>query len=143
MHDRRRDLHARITEAIERLAAERIAEQSERLAHHALRGELWEKAVAYLHQAGQLASARSANREAVKFFEQALAVLQALPESQSTLEQAFNVRLEQRPVLSHLGEIRQTRERLREAEALAGKLNDDSPTRPGLGPHDEHPLAAG
>src|SRR5262249_25123019 len=33
MQDRRRDLHARITEAIERLATERIAEQSERLAH--------------------------------------------------------------------------------------------------------------
>jgi predicted ATPase len=51
LQDRRFDLHARITEAIERFAAERIAEQSERLAHHALHGELWEKAVTYLHGA--------------------------------------------------------------------------------------------
>src|SRR5438477_7871156 len=29
------------------LAAERVAEQSELLAHHALRAELWEKAVGY------------------------------------------------------------------------------------------------
>ena len=52
LHDRRRALHARITEAIERLAPGRVAEQVERLAHHALRGELWEQAVAYLRRAG-------------------------------------------------------------------------------------------
>ena len=52
LHERQRALHARITEAIERLSTERVAEQAERLAHHALRGELWEKAVAYLRQAG-------------------------------------------------------------------------------------------
>jgi predicted ATPase len=46
LHERQRALHARITEAIERLSTERVAEQAERLAHHALRGELWEKAVA-------------------------------------------------------------------------------------------------
>jgi predicted ATPase len=37
LHERQRALHARITEAIERLAGERTAEQAERLAHHALR----------------------------------------------------------------------------------------------------------
>ena len=70
LQDRRRDLHARITEAIERLAAERVAEQSERLAHHALHGQLWERAVAYLRQAGLRAMACGANREAVPYFEQ-------------------------------------------------------------------------
>jgi predicted ATPase len=38
LHDPQRALHARIAEAIERLAPERVAEQTERLAHHALRG---------------------------------------------------------------------------------------------------------
>jgi predicted ATPase len=81
LQDRRRDLHARITEAIERLAAERIAEQSERLAHHALRGELWEKAVAFLRKAGLRARARGAHREAVHYLEQALGTLRHLPET--------------------------------------------------------------
>ncbi len=72
LHDRQRALHARIAEAIERLAPERVAEQAERLAHHALRGELWEKAVAYLRQAGLRAMARAANREAIAHLEQAL-----------------------------------------------------------------------
>ena len=52
LQERRRALHARITDAIERFSVERVVEQSEQLAHHALRGELWEKAVAYLRQAG-------------------------------------------------------------------------------------------
>src|SRR5262249_60877080 len=67
LQDRRRDLHARITKAIEQLAAERIAEQSERLAHHAQHGGLWEKAVAYLRQAGLRAMARGAHREAAPY----------------------------------------------------------------------------
>jgi predicted ATPase len=54
------------------------------LAHHALRGELWNEALAYLRQAGEQAVARSAYREAVAAFEQALATIQHLPESHAT-----------------------------------------------------------
>jgi predicted ATPase len=57
LHDRRRALHARIVEAIEALYPDRLAEQVERLAHHAFRGEVWEKAVTYLRQAGAKALA--------------------------------------------------------------------------------------
>ena len=52
-----------------------MAEQVERLAHHALRGEVWDKALAYCRQAGEKALARSAHREAVGYFEQALSAL--------------------------------------------------------------------
>src|SRR5204863_7839264 len=38
----RRLLHARIVQAIEALHADRIIEHVDRLAHHALRGEVWE-----------------------------------------------------------------------------------------------------
>jgi tetratricopeptide (TPR) repeat protein len=41
------------------------------------------------------------------------------------LEQGFEIRLELRPVLSELGEVRRLLERLREAEALSETLNDD------------------
>ena len=51
------------------------------LAHHALRGELWDQAVTYFRQAGEQAVARSAYREAVAAFEQALEAVQHLPES--------------------------------------------------------------
>jgi predicted ATPase len=60
LHERRRALHARITEAIEQLAPERVAEQVERLAHHAVRGEQWGKALSYCRQAGAKAVSRAA-----------------------------------------------------------------------------------
>jgi len=44
LQERRRALHARIVEALEALTGDRLAEQVERLAHHALRGEVWDKA---------------------------------------------------------------------------------------------------
>jgi len=40
LQSRRRTLHARIVQALEALAGDRLAEQVERLAHHALRGEV-------------------------------------------------------------------------------------------------------
>src|SRR5262249_51965312 len=63
--ERRRTLHAHIVEALEALAGDRVAEQVERLAHHALRGEVWNKAVTYCQQAGARANDRAAFREAV------------------------------------------------------------------------------
>jgi tetratricopeptide (TPR) repeat protein len=86
-----------------------------------------EKAVHYLRQAGGKAAARSAPQDARVWFEQALGVLEALPESPSTLEQGFDIRLELRLMLMNLGELRPALERLREAESLAERLNDDRP----------------
>jgi predicted ATPase len=78
---------------MEALYGGRLAEHVEQLAHHALRGELREKAVHYLRQAGDKAAARSALQDARAWFEQALGALEELPESQGTLEEAFEIRL--------------------------------------------------
>src|SRR5207248_10787347 len=116
--ERRRDIHARVVDAIEQLYTDRLGEQVERLAHHAMRGEKREKAVHYLWQAGGKAVARSALSDARTWFEQALGVLDALPRSRAALEQAFEIRLELRRVLRQLGEGRKILECLPEAEAL-------------------------
>jgi tetratricopeptide (TPR) repeat protein len=123
--EQRRVLHCRIVDAIEQLYPDRLIEQVERLAHHALHGEAWEKAVRYLRQAGSKAEARSAPHEAKVWLEHAIATLQRMPESRFSLEQAFDVRLQLRPVLAQLGEPQAMLERLREAEILAEQLNDD------------------
>ena len=99
LQERRRALHARIVEALEALAGDRVAEQVERLAHHALRGEVWDKALTYCRQAGEKAMARSAHREAVGYFEQALSALPHLPEQRDTLEQAIDLRFALRAAL--------------------------------------------
>jgi class 3 adenylate cyclase/tetratricopeptide (TPR) repeat protein len=91
--ERRRALHAALVGAIEHLHADRLDEHVERLAHHALQGQLPDRAAAYLHQAGARAAARYANREALTLFEQALPVLSQLPESPETLARTTDVRL--------------------------------------------------
>jgi class 3 adenylate cyclase/tetratricopeptide (TPR) repeat protein len=125
LQDRRRELHARIVDALERLHPERIGEETERLAYHSARGHLREKAVHYLRLAGVKAAARSALPEALAWFEQALEALAEVPESRPTLEQGFDIRLEMRPVLSQLAEQRRAFERVVEAQALAERLDDD------------------
>src|SRR5262249_9929694 len=93
LQERRHALHARIVVALEALPPERLAEHVERLARHAVRGEVWDKTVAYCRQAGEKAMARSAYREAVGYFEQALSALTHLPEQRATREQAIDLRL--------------------------------------------------
>ena len=124
LHDRRRILHARITAALEQLAPERAAEQAERLAHQALRGELWDKAAAYLRQAGLRAMARAANRLAIAHLEQALGALRRLPESRETTELTIDIHLDLRNALLPLGEWARMGEHLHEAELLARALGD-------------------
>ena len=124
LHERRRALHARIVEAIEALHPDRLVEHVDRLAQHALRGEVWPKAVAYLRQAAAKAVARSANREAVDCLEQALDALGHLPQTSETREQAVDLRLELHAPLMGLGQIERLLDSLREAQPLAGALGD-------------------
>jgi class 3 adenylate cyclase/tetratricopeptide (TPR) repeat protein len=124
LQERRRPLHARIVEALEALVGDRVAEQAERLAHHALRGEVWEKALTYCRQAGEKALTRSAYREAVGSFEQALSALPHLPETRDTREQAIDLRLALRSALLPSGDSGRILAHLREAEALAVAIDD-------------------
>ncbi len=122
--ERRRGLHARIVEALEALARDRVAEQVERLAHHALRGEVWDKALAYCRQAGEKNMARSAYREAVGAFEHALSCLRHLPETRGTHEQAIDLRFALRTALFPSGDLGRILAYLHEAAVLAAALDD-------------------
>jgi class 3 adenylate cyclase/tetratricopeptide (TPR) repeat protein len=124
LQDRRKALHARIVGAIERSYPDRLTEHVERLAHHAVRGEMWGQAVTYLRQSGAKALARSANREAVACFEQALTALQHVPETRERLEQAIDAHFNMRTALLPLGELERIFGCLREAERLARTLDD-------------------
>jgi predicted ATPase len=124
LQERRRVLHARIVDAFEALYADHLAEQVERLAHHALRGEVWRKVLAYCRQAGEKALARSVYREAVGYFEQALSALQHLPETRDTREQAIDLRLALRTALIPLSDRGRILAYLHEAESLAAALDD-------------------
>jgi len=117
-------VHARLVVVLEALAPDRATEQVERLAYHALRGEVWDKAVAYCQQAGARAYDRAAFREAVASFEQALQALTHLPEDSDTRGLAIDLRLAVGTPLSQLGEHGWCLALLAEAEALARALDD-------------------
>jgi tetratricopeptide (TPR) repeat protein len=112
-------------EALEGLHADRISENTERLAHHAVQADLRAKAVHYLRRAGLKAAARSALPEARAFLDNALELLQGLPEARTELEQAVDIRLDLRPILAASGESRLVLKRLSEAEILAQRLADE------------------
>jgi len=119
---RRRELHARIVDAIETIQSDRLIEHVEILANHSVRGKLWDKAVLYLRRAGAKAAARSAHEQAVAYFEQALEILPSLPKSVERTEQAIDLRLDLRNSLHPLGDFGRILEHLSEAEALAQTL---------------------
>jgi class 3 adenylate cyclase/tetratricopeptide (TPR) repeat protein len=125
LQDRRRALHARTVEALERLYPERLGEHVERLAHHAVRGEAWVPAVAYLRQAGTKATERSAYGQAMASFEQALDVLRHLPEGREQTEQACDLHLDASGALIPLGELARSTSHARQAEALAKAIGDE------------------
>ena len=126
LHDHKSLLHARIVSALEESAAEISHDHIEKLAHHAFNGQLWEKAVPYLTDAGTKAVSRSSFRHAVLRFEQALQALSHLPETRVNLKHAIDLRIEMRNALFILGEFRQGLERLEQAKAAAILLNDQS-----------------
>ena len=122
--ERRRGLHARIVEALEEFSGDRAAEQVERLAHHAMRGEAWDKALAYCRQAGEKAMTRSAFQEAVTWFEQALVASQRLPMQRDLLAEGIDLRINLDRAFLALGDPKRGFDYLREAAALAEELDD-------------------
>jgi class 3 adenylate cyclase/tetratricopeptide (TPR) repeat protein len=124
--ERRRVLHARLVEALETLTPDRVGEHVQRLAYHALRGEVWEKAVTYCQQAGARAYDRAAFHEAVTACESALQALAHLPEPTATGVLAIDLRLALARPVRALGEHRRRLALLDEARAIALALDDQA-----------------
>ena len=116
--------HARIGARLARGFGEHAGEMAAALAMHLVRGRMLPQAVPYLRQAGDNAMARSAHREGVGYFEQALMALTQLPEQPDRREQGIDLRLALRSALQPSGDYRRILTYLREAEALAVALND-------------------
>jgi class 3 adenylate cyclase/tetratricopeptide (TPR) repeat protein len=122
--ERRRVIDGRVVTTLEGLYPEPTAEQIERLAHHAFRGEQWDRAVRYCREAGVRAFARSAHRVAVHYFDRALVALGHLPRTVATAELAIDLRLDLRYALMPLGEFPRVGEHLSEAGNLARETGD-------------------
>ena len=124
LHDRRTSLHSRVVTALEEATGTSSYDHLEKLARHAFQGELWDKAVNYLGQAGTKAVNRSANREAADCYRNALTALQHLPQGDVSLRRELDLRLDLRNPLFLLGEFEELHRNLRQAEMLAESLAD-------------------
>ncbi len=117
--------HRRVGEALEALQAGNLEPHYLALGTHFRDGEVWDKAVDFFRQAGLRATARSASREAVACFGQALDALQRLRESPDATRLAIDLRLDLQSGYILLGELSRMLESLREAEPLAKALGDE------------------
>jgi class 3 adenylate cyclase/tetratricopeptide (TPR) repeat protein len=124
LRDRRTVLHAKAARSLEALAAGRLDEHVERLADHAEKGAIWDKALEYLHRSGVKAYSLYANADAARFFERALAVLKKLPETPENLRLAVDLRFELRNALLPGLETDRILRSLDELEPILDKLGD-------------------
>lgn len=77
---KRRELHAQVGRALERQDAQALESSYELLAYHYAQSDDLEKAFHYLKLAGEKAARLFASREAAAYYQQALKVLDRLPE---------------------------------------------------------------
>jgi predicted ATPase len=124
LHDRRRELHARIVDAIEARYADRLAEHIDRLAYHASRAEQWDKASEHLQRAGTRAAERSAHRAAVDWLEQSLAARGHLPEAPDTIARGLDVRFDLHQSLFALAEHARMHRHMEVAQRIAVATGD-------------------
>src|SRR5262249_39651846 len=99
LQERRKVLHERTAQAMERLYAGRLEEHYSELAHHYTRSGNTQKAVEYLHLAGQQAVQRSADAEAISHLTTALELLSTLSGTAARTQQELSLQMTLGPVL--------------------------------------------
>ena len=121
---RRRLVHRRIGEALERVYPGALEVHAGALGRHFLEAEAWDQAASYLSSAAWTAVRRSTYREAVALYEQALDAADRLAESPQRLARGIDIRLDLAIALSPVDRYDRLLARVSEAEALAARLGD-------------------
>jgi len=121
---RRKEIHERIGKAIERLYPDTMEEFYETLAYHYSRSEDDEKAIHYLKLSGDKATKAYSNWEAVRFYKEAIRVLDSRPESEENRDEKLGIYLSILNTSILLGFPDGTLNILLETEKLAKELGD-------------------
>jgi class 3 adenylate cyclase/tetratricopeptide (TPR) repeat protein len=121
---RRKELHRRAGEVLERLYPEQRGELASALAYHFRLGEEWQRAADYEMRAGAQAVKVYALREALEHYENAYQALTKI--SDAPPEQRCDVILGWAPAALKLKPYTEVVNRLEEAEKLARELNDEA-----------------
>jgi len=123
-NDQQEVLHAHVVTAIEELYSGALGEHSDRLADHAIRGAVWDKAVDYLRAAGNGAFSRGSIEESLGRYDTAMSLLARLPRDPAALRRGIDVRMDLHSPLIVLGQVRRLLELHQDAERLATELGE-------------------
>src|SRR5215203_3039004 len=122
---RRKELHRRAGEVLERLYPEKQrGELASALAHHFRLGEEWQRAADYAMQAGAQAVKVYAMSEALAYYDNAFEALTRIPDVPP--EQLCDAILGWTPAALKLKPYQEVVDRLEGAEKIARELNDDA-----------------
>ena len=121
---RRKELHRRAGEVLERLYAGQPGELVAVLAHHFRLGEEWQRAAEYSMRAGAEAVKVFALREALEHYENAYQALTKIPDASPV--QRCDAILGWAPAALKLEPYQEVVDRLEEAEKIARELNDEA-----------------
>jgi tetratricopeptide (TPR) repeat protein len=122
---RRKEIHARVGQAIEKIYGGRLEEFYEILAYHYSLSENSQKAYQYLKLSGDKAAKNYANNEAVRFYKEAIRALDTQPESLENKKEKLKVYLMMRAPLLFLSHPEGSLEILQNGERLAQELGDE------------------
>jgi class 3 adenylate cyclase/predicted ATPase len=93
LKSKRQQLHQQIAQVLAERFSETVEAQPELLAHHYSEAGLKEQAIPYWQQAGQRASKRSANVEAISHLTKGLELLKTLPDTSERTQQELTLQL--------------------------------------------------
>jgi class 3 adenylate cyclase/tetratricopeptide (TPR) repeat protein len=126
VRDRRRTMHGRVADGIERLYAGELAEWVPDLAHHAGEAWDWERACRYCREAAERALEKAAYDSAGAFCDKALAHVARLPQDADTIRRAVDIHLLGRAALAPVLGAADWLRHAEEAERLAESIQDTS-----------------
>src|SRR5208337_3656998 len=124
--ERRKLMHERTGAALEMLYGERLDDHLSAIAHHYGQSHDTRKAIHYLRLAGTQAAQRSANRESVMYFGNALDLLRSLPETLERKREELDLLLMLGPATMILAGYSAAQELYRRGRELCGDLGDNT-----------------
>jgi tetratricopeptide (TPR) repeat protein len=121
----RRSIHEKIGLVMEELLHDHLPEFYETLAYHYSQSDNFQKAYEYLIFSGDKAAKNYANAEAIRFYREAIRMLDAQPESLENKKAKLKVHLMMRTPLHYLSYPEGSLESLQKGEKLAQELKDE------------------
>ena len=121
---RKKEIHEKIGMALEELYSERLDEYYELLAYHYRRSDNMDKAFEYLNLANQKVAKLNAMDEAKAYFEEAMALLDILPETEKNQQRRISILSNQRWAFLLLLKIPEYYDLLTHYKPMAVELKD-------------------